>query len=200
MKTVSRRLAQTSRLMNETLVQSPGLRRCQAQQVVPFFPASNEELCDRLFRCIWDSGRSRMRAGQCYGYRFTGQGGARQFGDNPSGAWVTSSDTIEADSRVPFIPFWGERRQTEHAALWSTTIPCSRYPHSTKHFPFWFQPVAAVNEERLRPLKRDQARPEKGGDEMAKCSETSSHFSGFSTGIPQTQAASMANLEVSKCR
>ena len=201
MKTVSRRLAQTSRLMNETLVQSPGLRRCKAQQVVPFFPASNEELCDRLFRCIWDSGRSRMRAGQCYGYRFTGQGGARQFGDNPSGAWVTSSDTIEADSRVPFIPFWGERRQTEHAALWSTPIPCFRSPQDTEHFPFWLQPVARVSKERLRQLKCDDARPEKAGNIVAECNQDSSRLYDFSTGILQTQdAASMANREVPKCR
>src|SRR5215467_14272893 len=109
-----------------------------------------------------------MRAGQCYGYRFTGQGGSLQFGDNPSGFWVTSSDTIGADSRVPFIPFWGERRQTEHAALWSTSIPCFRHPHSTKHFLFWFQPVAAVNEERLRQSKSDRARLNRAWSQVAK--------------------------------
>jgi len=146
-------------------------------------------------------GEAGMRAGKRYGYRVTEQGGPRQFGDNPSGVWVTSSDTIGRDSRVPFIPFCGERRQTEHAALWSTTIPSSWCPHSKRHFPFWIQPFAAVNEERLRLLKSDHARPEKGGDTMAKCSQTSSQFSGLSTGIPQTEdAASKANPEVSKCR
>jgi hypothetical protein len=142
-----------------------------------------------------------MRAGQCYGHRFTEQGESGQFADDPSGVRVTSSDTIGADSRVPFIPFWEERRQTEQAALWSTTIPCFGYPHSTTQYAFWFQPVAVVNEERLQQLKSDHARPEKACSEMAKCSQTSFPFFGLSTGIPQTQdAASMANPEVSKCR
>jgi hypothetical protein len=146
------------------------------------------------------TGEGRMRTERVHGLGIIWQDEAQRFGDYSSGVWVTCSDTIGTDSRVPFIPFWEGRRQTEHATEWSTTIPCFLHSHSTIHFCSWIQPVAAVNEERLRPLKRDQARPEKGGDEMAKCSETSSHFSGFSTGIPQTQAASMANLEVSKCR
>jgi len=142
-----------------------------------------------------------MRAGQRHGYRFTGRGGSLQFGDYSTGVRVTSSDTIGADSRVPFIPDWEERIQTEHAALWSATIPCFRSPHSTKHFSFWIQPVAAVNEERLRQLKSDHARPEKAGGKVAMCCQISSRLYGFSTGIPETQdAASMANPEVSKCR
>ena len=165
----------------------------------PFFPPQMR--ISAIDRCIWYFGRRKMRAGQGHGYRSTGQGGSLQFEDYPTGVRVTCSDTIRADSRVAFIPIWKERRQTEHAALWSSAIPCFRSPHSTKHFPFWVQPVAAVNEERLRQLKSDQARPEKAWGELAVCSRDSSRLNGLSTGTPQTQdAASVANSEVSKCR
>ena len=154
-----------------------------------------------MVRCIWDSGRNRMRAGQGHGYRFTGRGGSTQFGDYCTGVRVTSSDTIGVDSRVPFIPVWKERIQTEHAAMWSATVPCFRSPHSTKHLSFWIQPVAAVNEEGLRQLKSDYARPEKVGGKLAMCCQVSSRLYGLSTGIPEIQdAASVANSEVQKCR
>lgn len=146
-------------------------------------------------------GRSRMRAGQSNGNGLKKQCGELQFAGNPSGAWVTSSDTIGADSRVPSIPIREGRRQTEQAAPWSTPIPCFRSPYDTTHIPFWFQPVAAVNEARLRQRKPYHGRPEEVGGRMADCGQDSSHLHGFSSGIPQTQdAASMANPEVQKCR
>lgn len=142
-----------------------------------------------------------MYAGQSHANTIGEPAGSRRFGSYPTGGQVTFSDTIGADSRVPFIPIWEERRQTEHASLWSTSIPCFRDVYGTEHFPFWIQPVAAVNEERLRQLKSENARPEKAGSNMARCCQVSSRFYGFSTGIAQTQeAASMANPEVEKCR
>jgi hypothetical protein len=138
-----------------------------------------------------------MRAGQGHGHRFTGLGGPLQLGGNPTGAWVTYSGSIMADSRRPFIPFWKERRQTEHAAPWSTQIPCFRPPHSTRHFPFLFQTVARISEERLRQLNSDHARPKTAGDKMAISGQVSSPFYGITTGTLQTQkAAFMANPEV----
>jgi hypothetical protein len=142
-----------------------------------------------------------MRAGQGHGDRFIGLGGPLRPGGNPTGAWVTYSGSIMSDSRAPFIPFWEERRQTEHAAPWSTQIPCFRPPHRTKQFPFLFQPVARVSEERLRQLNSDHARPKTAGDKMAISSQVSSPLYGIPTGTPQTQkAAFMANPEVLKCR
>jgi hypothetical protein len=138
-----------------------------------------------------------MRAGQGHGHRFTGLGGPLQLGGNPTGAWVTYSGSIMADSRRPFIPFWKERRQTEHAAPWSTQIPCFRPPHSTRYFPFLFQTVARISEERLRQLNSDHARPKTAGDKMAISGQVSSPFYGITTGTLQTQkAAFMANPEV----
>jgi hypothetical protein len=138
-----------------------------------------------------------MRAGQGHGHRFTGLGGPLQLGGNPTGAWVTYSGSIMADSRRPFIPFWKERRQTEHAAPWSTQIPCFRPPHSTRHFLFLFQTVARISEERLRQLNSDHARPKTAGDKMAISGQVSSPFYGITTGTLQTQkAAFMANPEV----
>ena len=142
-----------------------------------------------------------MRAGQGHGDRFMVLVGPLKLGGNPTGAWVTYSGSIMADSRRPFIPFWKERRQTEHAAPWSTQIPCFRPPHSTKHFPFSFQPVARVSEDLLRQLNSDHARPETAGDKQANSNRVSSPLYGIPTGTPQSQkAAFMANPEVLKCR
>ena len=200
METVVRRPAQTSRLMNETPVQSPGLRKCMAQQQFPF-PASHEDHCDSSVSIHLRSGRTRMHAGLSYGQRFTKEGESRQFGDYSSGVWVTCSDTIGVDSRVPFVPFWEGRRPTEHAAQRSATIPGFPHPHSTTSFSFWIQPVAAVDEDRLRQLKSKYARPEKARGKMAGNCQDSFPFYVRSTGIPQTQdAAFMANSEVSTCR
>ena len=118
-----------------------------------------------------------------------------------SGAGVTCSDTMKPDSRGPLVPFRDDRRQTEHAALWSTEIPCFRYLHCTINFPFWIQPVAAASEELLRLLKIDSARPDKVEGKMANYCHDSIRLHTFFTGIPQTQdAASKANSEVSTCR
>jgi len=202
-ETVDRRPAQTSRQMNETPVQSPGLGKSMAQAAVVSLspPLAYEGLCARLFRCIWEFGRGRMRAGQRHENMFTERGKSRQFGGNPSGFWVTYSDTIEADSRLPFIPLWEGRRRTEHAVQWSTTIPCSLHPQSAPYLGFWKQPVAAVNEERLRQLRSKNARPEKVGGKVTSYRQDSFSLRVFSAGLPKSQdAASMANLEVSKCR
>jgi hypothetical protein len=142
-----------------------------------------------------------MRAGQHHRNMFTELGKSRQFGGNPAGFWVTYSDTIETDARLPFIPFREGRRQTEHAGQWSTTIPCSLHPHSALYLGFWNQPVAAVNEERLRQLKSKNARPEQVGGTVTSYRQDSFSLHEFSAGFSQTQdAASMANLEVTKCR
>ena len=157
-----------------------------------------------LQRLVWvhlGFGRGRMRAAQCHGYRFTERGKSGQFGSNSSGVWVTCSDTIGVDSRVPSVPFWNARRQTERAAQRSATIPCFLHPHSTIYFLFCIQPVATVNEERLRQLKRDHARPEKVGGQVANYCQDSICLHVSSTGIPQSlEAAFMANPEVPKCR
>ena len=146
-------------------------------------------------------GERKMLAGKCHRDRVARRGRSGQLGGNAAGFWVTYSDTIGPDSRVPFIPFWEERRQTEHAAQWSTTIPCFLYTLSKLYFLFWIQPVAAINEERLRRLKRDYARPEKVGGKVANYCQDSFNLHLDSAGTPQTQdAASMANSEVSKCR
>jgi hypothetical protein len=147
------------------------------------------------------TGEGRMRTERVHGLGIIWQDEAQRFGDYSSGVWVTCSDTIGTDSRVPFIPFWEGRRQTEHATEWSTTIPCFLHSHSTIHFCSWIQPVAAVNEERLRQLKSNDARPEKAGGRMTTYCQDSFRLHAFSTGIPQTQdAASMANPEVTRCR
>ena len=141
-----------------------------------------------------------MRAGEHHGCGFTEQGKCRQFAGYASGFWVTCSDTIRSDSRVPFIPFSEERRQKEHAARWSTTIPCFRQAHSTT-LSFWIQPVAATNEECLRPLKSHDARPEKTKGKMTNDCQDLLGLQVVSTGILQTQdAAFMAHPEVTKCR
>lgn len=142
-----------------------------------------------------------MRTDQGHEHRFTGRDNTPRKGGHSYSAGVTCSDTITVDSRVPLIPFSEERRQTEHAAQGSTKFPCSRYPHSKIHFPFWFQPVAAVSEELLRLLKIDDARPDKAGGKMANYCHDLIRLHVFSTGIPQTQdAAFMATPEVSTCR
>ena len=164
-------------------------------------PPIDEDLCDVLFGCDWEFGRGWMRAAQCHGYRSTRPGEYRHFGGNSYGVWVTCSDTIEVDSQVPSVPFWGERSQIEDAVRWSTTIPCFLHPHSTAYFLFWIQPVATVDEERLRQLKSDHARPENAGGRVANYCQDSFRLHVFPTGIPQSQeAASMANPEVPKCR
>lgn len=142
-----------------------------------------------------------MRTEQGYQTGYTDPEKTPQMGGHAYSAAVTNSDTIRVDSRVPFLPFWEERRQTEHAVQWSAKIPCFRNPHSTIDFPFWIQPVAAVSEELLRLLKTVDSRPDKAGGKMANYCQDSLHLQVFSTGIPQTQdAASMANPEVTTCR
>lgn len=142
-----------------------------------------------------------MRTEQGYETRFTARQKAPQMGGHSYSAGVTSSDTIRVDSCVPLVPFWDERRQTEHAAQGSAKIPCFRDPHSTIDFPFWIQPVAAASEELLRLRKIGNPRPDKTGGKMANYCHDSLRLQVFSTGIPQTQdAASMANPEVSTCR
>jgi len=141
-----------------------------------------------------------MRTELGHEQRFRQENTPRNSGHSYS-AGVTCSDTMRADSRVPSVPFWDERRPTEHAAPWSTEIPCFRYLHCTINFPFWIQPVAAASEELLRLLKNDSARPDKAGGKMAKYCHDSIRLHSFFTGIPQTQdAASKANSEVSTCR
>lgn len=125
----------------------------------------------------------------------------RPMKGNLTGVWVTYSDTITADSRVPFIPFWEGRRQTEHAARWSTIIPCFLYPHSKISFGFWIQPVAAKNEVCLRQLKSDHVRPEKAEGTVANYSQESFRLQVLSMGnLPKQVAAFTPNLEVSTCR
>jgi hypothetical protein len=142
-----------------------------------------------------------MRMEQLHEPGLAGRDGSPQIEGHPYGAEVTYSDTIREDSCVPFIPFWEGRRQTEHATRWSAPIPCFRRPHSKTDFDFWIQPVAAVSEERLRQLNRDDARPDKAGGKMANYCQNLFRLHGFSLGIPQTQdAASMANPEVTRCR
>lgn len=142
-----------------------------------------------------------MRTELGHDRRFTGRDNTPLRGGPGYGAEVTTSDTMKADSRVPLVPFWELRRQTEHAAQGSTQFPCFRDPHSTINFPFWIQPVAAVSEELLRLLKFDSARPDKTGGKMANYCHDSIRLHVFSTGIPQTQdAASKANSEVPTCR
>ena len=142
-----------------------------------------------------------MRTEQRHKHGLAGLDGSPQIGGHPYGAEVTCSDTIEPDSCVPFVPFLEERRQTEHAARWSATIPCFRYPHRTTDFPFWIQPVAAVSEKRLRQLNRDDARPDKAGGRMANYCQDLFRLQVFSQGIPQTQdAATKATPEVTRCR
>jgi len=142
-----------------------------------------------------------MRAGQRHGTMFTERGSSRQIGGDPTGIWVTYSDTIETGSSLPFIPFWEGRRQTEHAARWSKKIPCSLHPHSARYLGFWIQQVAAVNEESLRPLKSKNARSEKVGGKVTSYRQDSFRRHEIATGLPQTQdATSMANPEVTQCR
>jgi hypothetical protein len=182
--------------MNETLVQSPGLRKCTANREISFSRPRFEDLCNKFTSMHLSFGRSEMGAGRGHGYRATQESAIAQFASNSSSVWVTNSDTIWSDSRVPFIPIWEGRPQTEHAAPRSTPIPCFRRPRS-KQFPFWFQPVDAVSAARLRPLNSDYARPEKARSKMATSGQVSSRLYGLPTGISQTEdAAFMANPEV----
>jgi hypothetical protein len=138
-----------------------------------------------------------MGAGVGNGFRW---GGPLQFDGYPSGAWVTNSGTIGPDSRVPFIPIREGRSQTEQAAPWSTPVPCFRSPYDTTNN-CWFQPVAAVDEVRLRQLNSNRVRPDEAEDEVADRGKDSSRHYRILSGIPQTQdAASKANPEVQKCR
>jgi hypothetical protein len=162
-----------------------------------FSPLSNRGSLRKMISMLLIFGRSRMLAGRGREHRAGELGGPLQFGGYPTSAWVTCSGSMVADSCVPFVPFLQGRRQTEHAASWSTPIPCFRFPHRTEHFPFWFQPVARVSEESLRQLNSERARPNSGGGKMANSSQVLSRLNAFSIGTPQTQiAASMANPEV----
>jgi hypothetical protein len=171
-------------------------------QYFSLFPASkDEDLCDKAFDASGTTGEGSMGTKQRHEYGLAGWDGFPQIGGHPYGAEVTCSDTIKVDSCVPLIPFSKERRQTEHAARWSASIPCFRYPHSTTDFPFWIQPVAAVSEKRLRQLNRDDARPDKAGGKMANYCRDLFRLQDFSPGIPETEdAATKANPEVTRCR
>ena len=201
--TSTRRPAQILRLNERNTGSEPGLGDFEASR--QYFPDSQPQIirisatdCFDAFKSLGEPG---MRAGECVGNGFVCRDGFRPFGEYSAGVSVTSSDTIGSDSRVPFIPFREERRQIEQAAHRSTKIPCFRRPQSTIYFLFWFQPVAAVNEERLRQLKSVHLRPEKVEGKVAHDCQDLFRLQVFPMGIPQTQdAASMANSEVSKCR
>ena len=166
----------------------------------PLFRLQLEDLCDRSVRCILFLERSRMGADAGLIFWVLRACQIVRTAGNTAGVWVTSSDTIHADSRVSFAPFWNERRQTEHAATRSTPIPCFRRPHC-KQLPFGYQPVAAVREARLWQLNCDHIRPEKAGSKMASCTQVSSRLYGLPLGIPLTEeAAFAASPEVRKCR
>lgn len=142
-----------------------------------------------------------MRAGKCPTERSRKTVKSRPVEGNLTGVWVTNSDTISGDSRVPFIPFWEGRRQTEHAAQWSTIIPCFLHPHGTTHFRFWIQPVAAISEGRLRQQISYQARPEEAGGKVTDDCQELSRPKVLPMGNPHAQfAAVKAVPEVSTCR
>ncbi len=142
----------------------------------------------------------RTQQGQKKGLRVAGE--SRQIESACYGAGVTCSATISGDSCVPsFVPFWAERRQIEHAAKWSSTIPCFRHLRTKLDFPFWIQPVAAEYEEHLRRLNMGYTRPEKIVVEMADYRHDSYGLHVFPKRILEDQdAAFMANSEVSTCR
>ena len=174
----------------------------RACSIYPFsLPQMDEDLCDTAFDASRTTGEGRMGTEQRHEHGLAGWDGPPQIGGHSYGAEVTCSDTIKTDSCVPFISFWKERRQTEHAARWSASIPCFRNPHSTTDFPFWIQPVAAESEKRLRQLNRDDARPDKAGGKMANYCRDLFCLHDFSRGIPETEdAATKANPEVTRCR
>jgi hypothetical protein len=202
-ETVVRRLAQASRRFERNTGSEPGFEKYRTRvQCFSLFPASNDkDLCDKAFDASRTTGEGSMRTEQRHEHGLAGWDGPPQIGGHSYGAEVTCSDTIKTDSCVPFISFWKERRQTEHAARWSASIPCFRNPHSTTDFPFWIQPVAAESEKRLRQLNRDDARPDKAGGKMANYCRDLFCLHDFSRGIPETEdAATKANPEVTRCR
>lgn len=142
----------------------------------------------------------RARLGQVN--RWTGRVGLREIESANYGAGVTCSARISGDSCVPsFVPFWAERRQIEHAAKWSSTIPCFRHLRTKLDFPFWIQPVAAEYEEHLRRLNMGYTRPDMNVVKMADYRHDSFRLHVFRTRILEDQdAASLANSEVSTCR
>ena len=143
-----------------------------------------------------------MRAEKGYGNGFAKRDDLREVGSASYSAGVTCSATISGDSCVPsFVPFWAERRQIEHAAKWSSTIPCFRHLRTKLDFPFWIQPVAAEYEEHLRRLNMGNTRPDKNVVKMADYCHDSYRLRVFPTRILEDQdAAFMANSEVSTCR
>ena len=66
------------------------------------------------------------------------------------GACASQFDSIKKDFGPSPIPNGEGRRQTKHAGLRGTKIPCLQTPYNTQHFSFWNQPVAAQSEDRLR--------------------------------------------------
>lgn len=166
----------------------------------PLFPLQLVDLCDSSVRCILFLERSRMDAGTGLIYFALRSGKIARTDGNASGVWVTNSDTIQPDSRVSPISFWNERRQTEHAVIRSTPIPCFGRPHC-KQLPFGYQPVAAVKEARPGQANCDHIRQKKAGSKMSSCTQVSSRLCGLPTVIPSTEeAAYTANPEVTKCR
>ena len=119
-------------------------------------------------------------------------------GSRKAGLFLSQSDSIREDFRVPLIPNGEGQRQTKRAGLRGAKFLCLQSPYNTEHFLVWNQPVAEESEDRLRQLKIIYARPEGAGTEMAKLS----HFCvfllyGVFSEFLQTQhAVSMANPEV----
>ena len=126
--------------------------------------------------------------------------GCHTLGTGSAGAslCVSPSDSMLEDFHDQPFPNGEGQRQTKHADLTDTDIPCHQRPYNTKHFPFWNQLVAAEIEDRLRQLEFISACPEKAGAEMA----TLSHFCAsllygvYSESLHAQDAVSMANPEV----
>jgi hypothetical protein len=119
--------------------------------------------------------------------------------DRQAGALVTSSDSIEGDSRLPHPPIWVERRQTKQPGSRSANIPCFLVPDD---FPYWIQPLAAASRNCGQELKTVYTWSEQLEGGMATSSLSSaSLINSASFVIRQSQSAvSMSNLEVEKCR
>jgi hypothetical protein len=135
-----------------------------------------------------------MRAGGAQKDAFPERRRALQAGNTKAGFCPSQSDSIEQDFRAPLIPNGEGQRQTKHAGLEGTKIPCLQSPYNTKYFPIWNQLVAAECEDRSLQVKIIYACPQEAGAKMA----TLSHFcASLLYWIPaDSRAISMANPEV----
>jgi hypothetical protein len=119
-------------------------------------------------------------------------------GSAKGGACATQFDSIKKDFGPSPIPNAEGRRQTKHAGLRGTKIPCLQTPYNPQHFSFGNLPVAEQSEDRLRQLKITLTHTWRAGTKMTTLSHfrCSFLFARFSDSSKSQDAVSVAYPEV----